>query len=117
MRAAKLSYCLPPENFYEFINVLYSTKDWLFEEKETKLYEYAKKYGMSDENIMECNENKKLTSDILMTRDETIKTFGITGTPSFIIEGEDGSDLIIGSKSYDDLKKYIESRLSGEKND
>ena len=116
MRAAKLSYCLPKEYFYDFINELYGAKDWLFAEKEDKLYEYAKKYGMTDEDIVKCNENKKLTSDILMTRDDVVKTFGITGTPSFIVEGSDGSEVISGSKGYDSLKKYLEKRLKGENN-
>jgi len=114
MRAAKLSYCLPKEKFYDFISELYDHKDWMFSESEEVLYKYAKAFGMSDEDITSCNNDKMLTSDILLVKDNAIETFSIAGTPSFIVEGKDGKELIIGSKSYDDFKKYLEQRLGGE---
>lgn len=116
MRAAKLSYCLPKEKFYDFISKLYDKKDWIFSNDEEKLYAYAREFGMSNEDIAACNADKKLTSDILLVKDKGIEDFNITGTPSFIIEGADGQELILGSKSYDDLKEYLNKRLEGENN-
>lgn len=116
MRAAKLSYCLPKENFYAFISKLYDKKDWIFSNDEEKLYTYAKEFGMNDKDIEACNADKKLTSDILLVKDKGIENFNITGTPSFIIEGSDGQELILGSKNYDDLKAYLNKRLGGENN-
>ena len=114
MRAAKLSYCLPKEKFYDFISDLYDNRDWLFSKKEEKIYEHAKAFGMTDADIEACNEDKKLTSDILLFRENAIQTFKIAGTPSFIVSGADGQELILGSKSYDEFKEYLEHRLSGE---
>lgn len=115
MRAAKLSYCLPPEKFYDFIGKLYEEKDWLFSAGEKNLEKYAQSFGMTPEQIQACNDNKKLTSDILLTRDNAIKDFGITGTPSFIVEGKDGKE-VLGARSYDDLKDYLNKRLEGDEN-
>lgn len=111
MRAAKLSYCVPPEKFYEFIDDLYSSRDWTYAEDEKKLYEHAKKIGMTDQDIENCNNDKKISSDILLVRDKVIENFKISGTPSFIVEGRDGKELIVGTKSYSDLKEYLNKRL------
>ena len=114
MRAAKLSYCLPKEKFYDFIDDLYDSRDWLFSKDEKKLYEHAKKFGMSDVDIEKCNADKKLTSDILLVKDKAIENFDIQGTPSFIVDGNGYKELIVGTKKYDDLKAYLEKRLGGE---
>lgn len=111
MRAAKLSYCLPAERFYKFIDELYDKKDWLFSNDEEKLYNHARQFGMSAQGLEACKNDKKLTSDILLVKDKAIDNFGIKGTPAFIVEGQDGKELILGTKSYGEWKKYLESRL------
>lgn len=115
MRVAKLSYCLPADKYYDFVDELYEKRDWQFSEDEEILNGYAQKYGMTTEDIKKCNENSKLTSDILLTRNTAIEQLGIKGTPSFIIEGKDKKDLIVGSRSYDDLKEYLNERLENLK--
>ncbi len=111
MRAAKLSYCLPAERYYKFIDELYDKKDWLFSGDEEKLYNHARRFGMSAQGLEACKADKKLTSDILLVKDKAIDNFGIKGTPAFIVEGQDGKELILGTKSYSDWKKYLENRL------
>ena len=114
MRAAKLSYCLPKEKFYDFLLELYNKKDWVYSKDEEKLYGHARLFGMTDADIQACNDDKKLTSDILLVEENAINTFKIKGTPSFIIEGKDGKELIYGAKGYDEFKEYLEKRLAGE---
>lgn len=111
MRAAKISYCLPKEKYNDFITELYKRKDWLYSGKKEVLNKYAKEYGMSEADIKKCDDDKKLTSDILLTVDSGIKTFGIQGTPSFIISVGDKKELIQGSRNYEDLKEYLNNRL------
>ena len=115
MRAAKLSYCLPPEKYDAFISALYKKKDWFYSGKKEVLNKYAKEFGMSDDDIKKCDDDKKLTSDILLTFNSALKTFDIDGTPSFIVKGADGEELIRGSRSYDDFKEYLNKRLDGAK--
>lgn len=111
MRAAKLSYCLPADKYDDFISELYKKKDWLLSGKNETLNKYAREFGMTDETIKICDDNKKLTSDILLTFNDAIKTFGIQGTPSFIIEGADGREMVSGSRGYDEFRDYLNSRL------
>ena len=115
MRAAKLSYCLPEDKFEAFITELYDNKDCLFSTDEATLNKYAKNFGMTEETLTACADNKKLTSDILLSRDNAIKNFGIQGTPSFIVDGFGKKELIVGSQSYDELKTYLDARLEGKK--
>lgn len=117
MRAAKLSYCMPAEKYYDFISKLYKERDWKFSQKEEDLNKYAEEFGMTAEDIAACKDDKKLTSDILLTRNAASKDFEIKGTPSFIVEGTDGKEVIIGARGYDELKEYLEKRLGGESND
>ncbi len=114
MKIAKLSYCLPANKYYDFISELYDNKDWQFSEDENIFNEYAKKFGMTDADLEKCAQNAKLTSDILLTRNTAIEKFGVKGTPSFMIEGKDGKELIVGSRNYDDLKDYLNARLGKE---
>ena len=75
---------------------LYNTRDWLFSNSDETLNKYAKQFGLNDEDIAKCNSDKKLTSDILMTRDSAIKDVGIDGTPAFIVVSKNKKELISG---------------------
>jgi predicted DsbA family dithiol-disulfide isomerase len=67
--------------------------------------------GMSENDIIKCNNDKKLTSDILLMRENAINEIGIKSTPSFIIEGKSGKELIVGARKYEDIKEYLEKRI------
>lgn len=112
MKAAKLSYCLPEEKYYPFISGLYGKRNWQLSEDDGTLYKYAAEFGMTEVDIKNCEDDKRLTGDILQTRDAAIKDLGIRSTPSFIIEGKDGKELIVGAHSYDDFKEYLDKRLN-----
>lgn len=112
MRAAKLSYCLPPEKYESFISALYKKKDWLFSGKDETLNKYAREQGLTDAEIKACDDDKKLTSDILLTRNSAMETFGISATPSFLVDGADGKELITGTRKYEDLSDYLNNRIN-----
>ena len=110
MRAAKLSYCLPKEKFYDFISDLYDSRDWQFSRNEAILQNHAKKFGMTDADIEWCKENKKITSDILRIREDAYKAFHITATPTIVVKTANSEDVVEFS-GYDELKKYLETKL------
>lgn len=114
MQAAKLSYCLPKDKFYGFIDELYSRRDWKFAKDDSKLNDYAKKYGFTDEDIIKCKDNKKITSDILLVRENAISKLGIQATPSFIFEYSNTKELIVGINNYQKLSEYLNSITNKE---
>ena len=113
MRAAKLGYCLSHDKYYAYVSELYNTRDWLFSNSDETLNKYAKQFGLNDDDIAKCNSDKKLTSDILMTRDSAIKDIGIDGTPAFIVVSKNKKELI-GPHKYNDMKKHLEGLLENK---
>ena len=111
MQIAKMSYCMPENNYYSFIEELYGKKDWRFAKDDNVLLKYAKQYGLNDGTISACKDNKKLTSSILQVRDNAISKLNIKGTPSFVIETKNGKELIAGSKKYGDFEEYFNNKL------
>ena len=112
MQAAKLSYCLPEDKFYGFIDELYSRRDWKFAKDDSKLNDYAKKYGFNDDDIARCKDNKKITSDILLVRENAITKLGIQATPSFVIESSKGKELMVGIDNYKKIQNYLNDLLN-----
>lgn len=108
MRVAKLSYCIPSDNFYNFIDELYGERDWIFARNDNVLNKYAQKYGLNEEGIRKCSDNKKLTSDILLTRDNAVNNLGVKGTPSFIVKNNKEAYLLSPHK-YSKLKEFLEN--------
>ncbi len=111
LEISKLSYCLPNDKYYDFISSLYNSTDWLRSKKNDNIYKYAQNHGMTQEQINLCVDDKKLKSDILLLREQAVNELGIRGTPAFVIEGDDGIEVIVGAKKYDEFKKHIESRI------
>ena len=111
MQATKLLYCAPSDKYNEFINQLFQKKNWRFASDNKLLNKEAALIGMSPNDITKCNDDKKLTSDILLMRENAINEIGIKSTPSFIVEGKSGKELIVGARKYDDFKEYLEKRI------
>lgn len=110
MRAAKLSYCLPKDKFYDFIADLYDSRDWQFSRNEAILENHAKKFGMTDEDIKRCKEDKKITSDILRIRENAFKAFHIVATPTIVVKTEN-SEEVVEFDGYEKLKEYLTTKL------
>lgn len=111
MRAAKLSYCLPKDKFYDFIADLYDSRDWQFSRNEAILENHAKKFGMTDADIEQCKQDKKITSDLLRIRENAFKAFHITATPTIVVKTQNGED-VVEFNGYDELKQYLNTKLS-----
>ena len=39
----------------------------------------------------------------------------LKGTPAFIVEGRDGKELIMGTKSYSEFQEYLDHRLGAQR--
>ncbi len=84
-----LARCVPEERYFGFIDVLMKTqRDWVLAPNAfDALKKIANNAGMSDEAFVECLNRE---SEIKRIRDVTaagVETYGITGTPSFVIAG------------------------------
>lgn len=69
---------------------------------------WASDLGLSDAQIAACLEDSSMVDEILADRTEG-SSLGITGTPSFVVNGE----LLIGAQPYAVFEQSIENALSG----
>ena len=111
MKATKFLYCMPEEKYETYLNQLFKKKNWRYTSNDTLLVKETIEAGLSPEEIEKCNNNKKLTSDILLMRENAIQEIGIRSTPSFIIETKNSKEVIVGLPSYEKIKEYLEAKV------
>lgn len=95
MAGFMLARCVPEERYFGFIDVLMKTqRDWViapnaFEE----LKKIANNAGMSDDVFVECLNRESEIERIRDNSEAAMETYGITGTPSFVINGKTYSNM------------------------
>ncbi|MEZ5923764.1 MAG: DsbA family protein [Hyphomicrobiaceae bacterium] len=85
-----LARCVEPSKFNAFISTMFkSQRDWAVGEGSPlpKLLEISKQAGFTEDSFNKCLENQKLQEDIVAVRTRADENFGITGTPTFFING------------------------------
>lgn len=113
MKAAMISQCMTYENYFGFLNRLFSRQRFWFLDSDTEqLTRYAAEYGLSYNETQSCMHDDKVASEIVSNRQEAMTRLHIKGTPAFFIQGKGRSEIIYGKKDYDDFKQYIDSRLA-----
>lgn len=89
LKAAAIARCMPADEFYPYVKVLYKTQTtWaLSKEPEKALIQYAKLGGLSEDKAKACLADTKLQDAIIAERTDAGKKLGIEATPTFIING------------------------------
>jgi protein-disulfide isomerase len=85
-----LARCGDPSKFHAFISTMFKTQlTWAAGEGSPlpKLKEITKQAGYSDETFDKCLANQQLQQDIVAIRTRADEKFGITGTPTFFVNG------------------------------
>ena len=113
MKAAMVSNCMTYENYFGFLNRLFERQRfWWLDSDDEQLTRYAAEYGLTYDEVQSCMHNDKVAEEIVSNRQEAITRLGIKGTPAFFFHGKDGNEIIYGTPNYDDLKLYLDNRLS-----
>lgn len=112
LKASVLAYCMPQEQFYPFINVLYKNiEQWAFgKTPEVTLIQYAKLGGLGEERAKECLQNTKLLDDVVAIRTEAQDKYDISATPTFIFN--DGAERINGGLKLEAYTVVIDRLLA-----
>lgn len=113
MKAAMLSECMTRQNYYGFIDTLFSKqRSWWMDLDEEKLFEYAAQYGLSYDESVACINNKATAQEIITSRHEALTQLKMHGTPAFLVSGADGNEIIYGLVNYSSFKEYLDGRLA-----
>lgn len=84
-----LARCVPSDQAHPVIELFFATQEsWAIEgDVLPKLFEVAKQAGFTKETFEACLANQKLLDDVKAVRSRG-KTFGVSSTPSFFINGK-----------------------------
>jgi protein-disulfide isomerase len=107
IKASLLARCAPPERFYGFIDVLFSSQEsWAREADPTaSLARIAKLGGMDDTQFSACMANDTLQNKILASRLQGEKELGVGSTPTFFINGR----KLVGAEPYDKFDELLKA--------
>ena len=110
MLGVLLPYCAKSENRYNLVEDLYKNVDIWLDSKNQKeeLKKIALKNGFTEEQFNSCIKNAKLANKIIKKQQEYARKFKIFSTPTLFINDK----RIIGSTSYNNIKKIIEEELA-----
>jgi protein-disulfide isomerase len=109
--ASMLARCVPGEQFFPLIKVLFDRQEqWAFTKGSpvAELKNITKQAGMTEEAFEKCINDKELLGKVEQTRNTAADKFGVTSTPTFFINGEKlkgAQDLAAFDKAIEPLLK------------
>jgi protein-disulfide isomerase len=115
LKAAALAHCMPTEQYYPFINVLFKNlQQWTTsKDLEQTLVQYAMLGGLAEDKAKECINNAKTQEDLVAARTGAQQKHDIDATPTFIFNG--GKEKLVGAHKIDDFTVIIDRLLAEKK--
>ena len=115
LKAALLARCMPEEQFYPFVKVLFSNmKQWATSTNvEQTLLQYAKLGGLSEEKGKTCLKNTGHMDAIVAKRKAAGDKYEIDSTPTFIIN--DGKEKVVGLRKAEEFGAIFDKLLNAKR--
>ena len=112
VKASVLARCAPPEKFYGFIDVLFSSQEsWARNPDPTPgLARIAKLGGMSEEQFNACMADSALQDKVLASRLTAEKEYKVESTPTFFINGT----KLTGALPYEQFDEALKMAASAQ---
>jgi protein-disulfide isomerase len=107
LAAFMVARCAPKEKYFPLLDVFFSTQATWIPDPFNGLKNIAQQSGMSSADFEACLKNEKVAKGILDVREKGAKTYGVSGTPTFFLNGK----VLNGEQSYDALKAAIDPLL------
>jgi protein-disulfide isomerase len=114
LKAAAVANCMPKDEFFPFIGVLYKgLTNWAVSSNpELYLIQYAKLGGLSEDRAKECLSDLTLMDALVKERTEATDKHDIKATPTFILNN--GEEKITGARGIDDFAPVIDKLLAAK---
>ena len=112
VKASVLARCAPPEKFYGFIDVLFSSQEsWARNPDPTPgLARIAKLGGMSEDQFNACMADNALQDKVLASRLTAEKEYKVESTPTFFINGT----KLTGALPYEQFDEALKKAASAQ---
>lgn len=114
--AEAMARCLPADNYFQFIDLMFRNQDkWDPEfgitDTHTALVNMGRIAGMSADQVDTCIGNQAEQKRITEVGQEAGTKYNVTGTPTFVVDGEIRS----GEVPWEQMKALLDSKLSKKK--
>ena len=109
LRGAAVAECLEGDRYFSFLGLLFQQQQtWAFGGAAKEgLQKMALLAGMNNERFEECFNDEATLRRIVTQAQEGKTSFGISSTPSFVINGE----VFAGGRDYDAMNDLLEDAL------
>lgn len=109
--AAVVARCAPEGMYFPLLDMLFANQqDWARSGNPLEsIMGYGRLAGLTSESVQACFDDEALVRAVQEAREQGNAEYGITSTPSFVIEGE----VVAGNQGYDrfaDIIRRHESR-------
>jgi len=115
LKAAVLARCMPAEQYYPFIRMIYKNQAaWIVsKEPEKTLMQYAKLGGLPEDKAKACLADTGLQDAVVAERTNAAEKLNIEATPTFIING--GAETVKGAQNVDNFSATFDRLLAEKK--
>lgn len=109
--AAVIARCVPEQSYFPLLDMLFRNQaTWTRAENPLEaLKGYARLAGLSSEKVDACIQDKDLVVAVQQVRNGANESYGVTATPTFIIEGQ----VVAGAQPYAEFEKIL-SGMAGK---
>ncbi len=108
--AAVMARCVRPDLYFKFVNLIFEKQpQWTRSENPLdSLLRLGKLAGLSRARFDSCIKNRALVDGILQKQLDGEKNFGVTRTPTFIINND---HKLVGTEPYEEFEKILKSKV------
>ena len=108
LAAFMIARCAPKDKYFPLVDTFFRTQDSWLQNPEEGLFKIAQLAGFTKASFDECLKNEKVANGIIAVRDKAENEFGVTGIPTFFINGK----VLNGEASIAGFKKIIDPQLT-----
>ncbi len=113
LKAAMVARCAPPDQFFNFIDVLFKNQvNWALgspDEVTQALSRIARLGGIGEDKFNACLNDKALSDRILGERLAGQHDYGVDSTPTFFVNGK----KVVGALPYEQFAQELAAALPG----
>jgi len=108
LAAFMIARCAPKDKYFPLIDTYFQTQDSWLENPAEGLFKIAQLAGFTKASFDACLKNEDVAKGIIAVRDKAESEFGVTGIPTFFINGK----ILNGEATFDQFKKVIDPQLT-----
>ncbi len=114
--AEGIARCLPKEQYFQFIDLLFRRQEswdpeYGVQDVQGGLAALGRIAGLTPEQIQTCMADQANQARVMKVAEEATTRFGVTGTPTFVIDGKP----LQGGAPWTDVKAALDAALAAKK--